>query len=96
MKRWLCGFIFLLASSPALAQTKDTESPFLSLLFTWAPVLVLVLFWLFFMRNMGGGAKGGYREYLRTSREKTELIERHLADIAQSLRTIAEKERERE
>jgi D-arabinose 1-dehydrogenase-like Zn-dependent alcohol dehydrogenase len=44
------------------------------------------------MRRMGWGSKGGYREYMRISQEKIVQIEQHLADIAHSLKRIADKE----
>jgi len=97
MKRWLCGLTLFLASTPVWAQTESRDSPLMAVLFTWAPVLVLVGFWLFFMRKIGWTSKaGGYREYMRVSQEKLALIEGHLAEIASSLKTIAEKERGRD
>ena len=37
-------------------QVKDTNrSPWLSYLFTWFPIILLILFWVFFMRQMQAG-----------------------------------------
>jgi ATP-dependent Zn protease len=70
------------------AQANPPDSPILTAIITWAPVLFLIILWMWFMRRLGG--KGGYRDYMRVSQEKLELIEQHLADIANSLRKIAE------
>ncbi len=93
--------LLLLASAPsvAFAQEAEPESPFWDLLYTWAPVLLIVGLWLFFMRKMGMGMKGphSYRGYMQTSQEKMGQIEGHLASISKSLAEIADvlKSRER-
>ena len=70
------------------AQANPPDSPILNAIITWAPVVFLIILWMWFMGRFG--IKGGYREYMRVSREKLELMEKHLADIASSLRKIAE------
>jgi len=38
-------------------NVKDTSrSPWFSYLFTWFPIVILILFWIFFMRQMQSGA----------------------------------------
>jgi ATP-dependent Zn protease len=81
-------------AAPILAfaqQTQGGESRFITALITWLPFLALIGLWIFFMKRMTiFGAKGGYREYVRSSQERLEKIENHLADIATSLRKIAD------
>ena len=85
--------LFSLASMPAFATNdRPPDSPLMTALITWAPVIFLIGLWVFFMRRMGWGSKGGYREYMRISQEKIVQIEQHLADIAHSLKRIADKE----
>jgi cell division protease FtsH len=45
----------LLAAKVNVKSEEPKDSPLLTLLFTWAPVLVLVAFWIFFMRQMQTG-----------------------------------------
>lgn len=93
--------LLLLACAPsvAFAQEAEPESPWLTLLFTWAPVLLIVGLWVFFMRRMGMGKKGpnSYAGYMQSSRERMDQIEGHLASISKSLAEISEilKSRER-
>jgi len=45
----------LLASKVNVKSEEPKDSPLIGILFTWAPVLVLVAFWIFFMRQMQSG-----------------------------------------
>ncbi len=36
-------------------EVKDTKAPWFSYLFTWFPIIILILFWVFFMRQMQSG-----------------------------------------
>ena len=93
--------LLLLAGVPsvAFAQEAEPESPLLGILYTWAPVLLIVGLWLFFMRKMGMGRKGpySYMGYMQASQEKMGQIEGHLASISKSLAEISDvlKSRER-
>ena len=85
---------FVLASLPVFGQPENVQDPpWLRALITWLPFLFLIGLWIFFIRRSGWVGKGGYREYMRISQEKLVQIESHLADMAKSLRTIAERER---
>jgi len=82
--------ILLTATVPLLAQaTHEQDSPWLTALIGWLPVVALIGLWLFFMRRMGG--KGGYREYMRISQQSIVGIEKHLSEIAAALRKIADR-----
>jgi ATP-dependent Zn protease len=85
----LQAFSLLVSSFALFAQDAATPPPsrLYTAVITWIPVIALFLVWYLFMRR--GFGKGGYREYLRTSKERLERIEAHLADIAESLRKIA-------
>lgn len=71
----------LAAPAALLAQEEHRDSPFTALLLTWAPVLLVVGLWFFFMRRMGYG-KGGYKQYMITSQERMASIDRNLERIA--------------
>ena len=92
MKRLLVAFTS--ASWPFLAAAQEAaerqDSPFLTALITWAPFLFLIGLWVFFMRRTNVFGKRGYRDYMRATQERIERIEGHLADIAASLRKIAD------
>ena len=77
-----------LAPLVAFAQEAERQNSFVTALITWLPLLFLIVLWVLFFRRIPG--KGGYREYMRVSQERIERIEGHLADIAVSLRKIAE------
>jgi ATP-dependent Zn protease len=94
LDRRLTAVTALISPLVATAQTNN-DSPFLVALITWAPVLLLIGLWIFFMRKMSWYGKDGYKEYMRVSREKLIQIEAHLADIAVSLRKIAESDSRR-
>jgi ATP-dependent Zn protease len=71
------------------------KRPFLTALITWAPFLFLIGLWWLFMKRMNVFGKRGYADYMRVTQERIERIEMHLADIAASLRKIAESGQER-
>lgn len=73
-----------------LAQQQQPDSPVYTAIVTWIPFLFLVGLFIFLMRRLNVFGKGGYREYMRVTQERIERIEGHLADIASSLRKIAE------
>lgn len=93
--------LLLLACVPsvAFAQEAEPESPWLTVLFTWTPILLIVGLWFFFMRRLGMGKKGpnSYQGYMQSSQEKMNQIEGHLASISKSLAEISDylKSRER-
>jgi ATP-dependent Zn protease len=72
------------------AATKSNQSPLTTALITWVPFLFLIALWWFFFKRMRVFGKGGYGEYMSATRDRMEKIETHLADIAASLRKIAE------
>lgn len=72
------------------AAAKPGQSPLTTALVTWLPFLFLIALWWFFFRRMRLFGKGGYAEYMSSTRDRMEKIETHLADIAASLRKIAE------
>lgn len=46
----------ILREHKVIIKVKDTSrSPWFSYLFTWFPILILILFWIFFMRQMQAG-----------------------------------------
>jgi len=50
------GLVPLLRENRVIFNVKDTSrSPWYSYLFTWFPILILILFWVFFMRQMQSG-----------------------------------------
>jgi cell division protease FtsH len=53
------GLVNRLIEKKVVVQAKEpTASPWAALLLSWAPILLLIGFWIFFMRQMqGGGAK---------------------------------------
>lgn len=90
-----------LACAPAVAfaqEEYERESPWLEVLFTWTPVLLIVGLWLYFMRKLGMGKKGpnSYQGYMQTSQERMNQIEEHLASIAKSLADISEQLKSRD
>ena len=86
--------VLAILSLPLFGQAEvPQDPPWLTALITWAPFIFLIGLWVFFMRKTAWFGKGGYREYIRISQEKMIQIEAHLADIAASLRTLAERER---
>jgi ATP-dependent Zn protease len=88
------GPVLAIVSLPLFAQPETPQDPWwLTALITWAPFLFLIGLWIFFFRKNAWSGKGGYREYMQVSQEKLVRIEAHLADIAASLRKIAERER---
>jgi ATP-dependent Zn protease len=93
MKHILIGLGAATAPLSAFAQAEAENPPWLTALITWAPFIFLIVLWVFFFRRMNWGGKGGYREYMSVSQEKLVQIEAHLADIAASLRKIADKDR---
>jgi ATP-dependent Zn protease len=57
-------------------------SMFASLLYSWAPVILLIGFWIFFMRRMRGGKQGGYFDRRVVHMERQEqLLERIAAAL---------------
>ena len=92
MNRVLSLVVVLAAPIIAWAETAEPDSPFLTALITWAPVLALIGLWWFFVRRMSFLGKGGYKQYMQSSQERLTQIEAHLASIADSLRKIAARE----
>jgi cell division protease FtsH len=45
----------LQANNVAIKARKEATSPWASLLYSWAPVLLMIGFWIFFMRQMQSG-----------------------------------------
>ena len=83
----------LFLASAAMAEEESRPSALSTILYTWAPVLIIVALWLFFMRfmrNAGGGVKGGYKAYLRSSQERIESIDQSLQRIATQLERLVE------
>jgi ATP-dependent Zn protease len=91
VKRVSVGIAALVPAVALAQQVEPQSSPVYTALATWLPFLFLIGLWWFFMRRMTVfGSKGGYREYMRVTQERMERIEIHLADIASSLRKIAD------
>lgn len=48
-----------------------------ALLYTWAPILLMVGFWLFFMRRMGTWRQGAYIDrHIEFMEQQNQLLER--------------------
>ena len=62
-------------------QSSDAARPFIELLQTWAPMLLFVGVWLYFMRRYRSEYRQPWNEILR----RLEGIETHLARIASLL-----------
>jgi hypothetical protein len=59
------------------------ESPLSTLLYSWAPVLLMIGFWIYFMRKMPGiGKQAGYLDRQQQHMAKSEEL---LARIAVAL-----------
>ena len=86
----LLGPVAALAQQPA-----PKDSPFITAVITWLPILALIGLWWLFMRRLNVFGKGGYREYMSVTQERIGRIEEHLADIAASLRKIADSSNDR-
>jgi ATP-dependent Zn protease len=57
-------------------------SMFASLLYSWAPVILMIGFWIFFMRRMGEGKQGRYFDRSVVYMERQEqLLERIAAAL---------------
>jgi ATP-dependent Zn protease len=74
---------------------EHADSPWLTALITWAPFIFLIGLWLFFMKRMNVYGKGGAKAYMQVTQETMQRIDTHLADIASSLRKIADRESSR-
>ena len=92
MKPTFATFVALALPTHAFGQNPPSDSPLMTALITWAPIIFLVGLWIVFMKRTSLFGKGGYREYMRVSQEKVTLIEQHLADIAASLRPLVERD----
>jgi ATP-dependent Zn protease len=92
MKHIFATFAALAFPSYAFGQNAPPDSPLITALITWAPIIFLIGLWIVFMKRTSLFGKGGYREYMRVSQEKVTLIEQHLGDIAASLRTLVDRD----
>lgn len=92
MKNIVVGLVAAIAPLSAFAQPGSENPGWLTGLITWAPFLFLIVLWIVFLRRTPFFGKGGYQSYMSVSQEKLILIEGHLADIAASLRKIADKD----
>jgi len=81
--------LLLALGAPAvLLAQPGRRDPFTAILFTWAPVLLIVALWFLFMRYIGVG-KGGYRQYISASQERMANIDRNLERIAVQMEKMA-------
>jgi len=81
----------LMTPAVLLAQERAPGNPLTAALFTWAPILLIVALWIFFMRGLGlRGGKGGYRGYMVSSQERLDSIDQNLARIATQLERLTE------
>ena len=81
----------LMTPAVLLAQEREPGIPLIAALFTWAPVLLIVALWIFFMRGLGmRGGKGGYRAYMASSQERLDSIDQSLARIATQLERLTD------
>ena len=90
MKRLLIPLFLPLTALAQQTTAPRNESSFATILATWLPFLFLIGLWWYFMKAMTGRGRGAYSAYIRALPEKMERIEAHLADIAESLRKIAD------
>ena len=64
----------------------DTETPvWVHLLTSWAPILLLVCFWIWFMRKLGKGGFGKQAQYLERNIAFMDRQEKLLERIAVAL-----------
>jgi ATP-dependent Zn protease len=89
MRILLRAIVFASVPTLAFAQqaTASKNSPFITAVITWLPVIALIGLWWWFMRKMGG--KKGYAGYMLSSQERLESIDQSLKQIAQSLERLA-------
>lgn len=73
----------------ATAPADDVTSSCLTFVITWAPFVVLLSFWLLYMRRMGYFSKR--RGYIQRSEEHMERVEQTLDKIEEHLRKLAER-----
>ena len=69
----------------AAGRSEPEESWILTALVNWAPLLILVGVWIFFMRRMNG-QMGWQTQYTHRQREHMERVEALLDRIATSLK----------
>jgi ATP-dependent Zn protease len=87
----LAVLVSLALAAPAALLAQENagrENPLITVLFTWAPVLLIVFLWWFFMRKAGFGVKGGYKQYMNQSLDNAEGINRNLERIATQLERL--------
>ena len=90
----LCGLV--LTAAPVLAQEAERAgSPLLRFLFAWAPFIVIIGIWLWFMRGFGGGGMG---KRFRRSLEHMDRVEEHMERLEgqnqQMIETLQKVERQ--
>jgi|KBSMisStaDraftv2_1062788.scaffolds.fasta_scaffold03000_2 ATP-dependent Zn protease len=61
------------------------EFDWMNLLSSWAPVLLIIGFWLVFLRYMRRGGTGSQREYVARHKQHMERLEILLERIATAL-----------
>jgi hypothetical protein len=80
----------LFLASAAIAQEGSRPSALATILYTWAPMLVVVGLWIFFMRGMRWFGKGGYKGYIKASQDHMDSIDQSLQRIATQLERLVE------
>ena len=64
-------------------KPREEQSLIVGLLMSWGPMLLLIGVWIYFMRQMQGGGKGGAFSFGKARRAcLTEQQQRHFADVA--------------
>ena len=73
------------------APSGETANTCLTFIITWAPFLLLVGFYVVYMRRMGYFTKRG--GYIKRSEEHMERVEQTLTKIEEHLRKLAERDK---
>ena len=58
-------------------KPREEPSVLMSLLVSWGPMLILIGVWIYFMRQMQGGGKGGAFSFGKRDRKSTRLNSSH-------------------
>ncbi|TAN39342.1 MAG: hypothetical protein EPN25_11810 [Nitrospirae bacterium] len=80
----VCAVLFTIVY-PALAfggQVDGNRAPLANLFFTWGPIIVIAIIWIYFMRKMRFGKQG---DYIKRANDHMDKVEALLERIAVSV-----------
>ncbi|HYI10884.1 MAG TPA: hypothetical protein VEK57_17625 [Thermoanaerobaculia bacterium] len=72
--------------------TGELATSCVTFLITWAPLAIILILWLLYLKRMGFTSRGGY---IKRSEDHMERVEQTLTRIEEHLRKIAERENDR-